>query len=112
MPIEMVSVSKRGCLCKRRVGIWPDAEISGKNAQRFYDWAVNECSSADDILIIDLAKVEYVSAAGLTAMLNVAKFAVLRGINIVWKNMNPNTARLIWLAGLDKVIEIDPHPTP
>jgi len=108
----MVSMPNQGCFCQKWVGSWPDTEISARNADRFYHWAADECARAADLLVIDLARVEYVSAAGLTAMLRVAKLAVLQEIRVIWKNVNPNIARLIRLAGLDKVILIAPQPTP
>jgi anti-anti-sigma factor len=89
------------------LGVWENEEISAKNCDNFLRWATDGLAEGISLFIIDLGSVEYVNAAGLASMLRVSRLASLRGIRIIWRNVNENIANLVRLAGLSKVIEVE-----
>ena len=90
---------------KKMVRIWAWNEISAQNCSSFMAWARSGISSTGSILVIDLQNVDYINAAGLTAMIWVNRAAVDEGINLKWMNLEPNVARLLKMTNLEKVLD-------
>ncbi len=57
-------------------------------------------------LIVDLGAVEYVSSAGLCALLNLAKLAKTRNSRLILCGPNPSVRQILKLSGFDKLIPI------
>ena len=93
------------CKPERVSAIWNGKEINARNSGDFLNWAENECKYQVPQMTIDLGNVEYINAAGLTALVRLYRFAADRGIPLRLLNLDPNVAMLLRLTGLDRIIE-------
>ncbi len=86
-----------------RVCRWQGREITGTQADSFFDWAAGEFKDSPERCVIDLGRVEYVNAAGLSSMLRVNRLASYKGVHLFWRSLDKNVANLVRLAGLNNV---------
>ncbi|MEV7730395.1 STAS domain-containing protein [Streptomyces sp. NPDC087917] len=60
------------------------------------------------LLVLDLARLEFCDSSGITAMLAARNLAIEQGATIALANIPQNTARILRILGLDQVFT--PHP--
>ncbi len=67
--------------------------------------AVNENAPLCDKLVLDLAGVDYISSAGIRAVLNARK--TVGGDNLTLRNLNRNVFEIFKMTGFTKVLNIE-----
>jgi anti-anti-sigma factor len=88
------------------IRLWRAGEIAGRNSELFIRWAVGELEGSRSPLVIDLRRVRYVNAAGLSSIVAVCRFASLHRRPLFWINLDKNVANIIELAGLKRMLEM------
>ncbi len=64
--------------------------------------AVNDCVGKCEKLVLDMAKVDYVSSAGIRVIIQVHQAAGQNGFSL--KNVSQNVMQLLTMTGFDKVL--------
>ena len=85
---------------------WPHEEISSKNSSVFQRWINDELMPKTGVISVDLRNVDYVNAAGLTAMIRASRLADNMGVNLEWINLDQNVAKLMELTRLDSILNV------
>lgn len=103
----VLTVEKREKLDRLHISLeWPQEEISSKNSRLFQRWINDELKPKTGLISVDLRNVDYVNAAGLTAMMRVSRLAGNMGVDLEWINLDPNVAKLMELTRLDSILNV------
>ncbi|KUR72788.1 hypothetical protein AQZ52_06080 [Novosphingobium fuchskuhlense] len=67
-----------------------------------------EIIAKSDHVVVDCATVDYVSSAGLRALLVAAKAAQSKGMKFAVCSLKPHVKEIFTVSGFDKIVRIDP----
>ena len=88
----------------------PQGRLDGASSSAFESDGIAIIESGGKLLLIDLEELDYVSSAGLRALLSIAKHIVAAGGRMAVCSAKPNIAELFDVSGIDGIIDI--HGTP
>ncbi len=84
----------------------PSGRIDGFNAQDFHQTLSGEMSGEDTAVLVDMSGLNYISSAGLRAILMIAKALWQRKAKFMLCSLSGSIAEVFKMSGFDKIIEI------
>ncbi len=85
--------------------LWPEGWIDSTNAQELEHAAFGEAADCDK-MIIDFSKVDYISSAGIRAIL--AAYREMEDKDgLTLRSLNDNVANILRLTGFDQQLDIE-----
>lgn len=87
-----------------------EGRVDGSNASDFQDALEDAIGAEDESVILNLAKLDYISSAGLRIILLSAKNLRQRDINFAICSLSPSVHELFIISGFDQIIAIHSSP--
>ena len=97
-----ISTEREGTLLVAKAG----GRLDSINAREFDDALKSAISDSDQVLIMDLEKVSYVSSAGLRAILGVVKDLNRRAVKFAMCSLSDPIREVFRISGFDKIVTI------
>ena len=97
-----ISTEREGTL----LVVKPGGRLDSINAREFDDAMRSAISQSDQVVIIDLENVSYVSSAGLRVILLTAKTLQKRGAKLLICSLSEPIREVFEISGFDKIISI------
>ncbi|MEI6642764.1 MAG: STAS domain-containing protein [Novosphingobium sp.] len=86
---------------------FPESRIDSVSATSFQDQLVELIGRSDNV-VVDCADVEYVSSAGLRALLVAAKSAQTKGVKFAVCSLKSHVKEIFTVSGFDNMVQIHP----
>ncbi|MCY3815160.1 MAG: STAS domain-containing protein [Gammaproteobacteria bacterium] len=84
----------------------PSGRIDGFNAQDFHQTMTGSISDDDAAVLVDMSDINYISSAGLRAVLMIAKTLWQRKAKFMLCSLSGSIGEVFKMSGFDKIIEI------
>ncbi len=84
----------------------PAGRIDGFNAQDFHQTLSNAIGGDDTAVVVDMSALNYISSAGLRAVLMIAKALWQRKAKFMLCSLSGSIGEVFKMSGFDKIIEI------
>jgi len=84
----------------------PSGRIDGFNAQDFHQTLTGAISGDDTAVLVDMSGLNYISSAGLRAILMIAKALWQRKAKFMLCSLSGSIGEVFKMSGFDKIIEI------
>ncbi len=93
--------------------VTPEGRLDGTNSRDFEDSVLRQLRTADQAsqegqykVLIDMGKLDYVSSAGLRAILLIAKTLKTQRSNLVLCSLSPRIREVFKISGFDRIVPI------
>ncbi len=84
----------------------PSGRIDGYNAQDFHQTLSGTIGDDDNAVLVDMSGLNYISSAGLRAVLMIAKALWQRKARFMLCSLSGSIGEVFKMSGFDKIIEI------
>ena len=84
----------------------PSGRVDGFNAQDFHQTLTGAIGDDDTAVLVDMSGLNYISSAGLRAILMIAKALWQRKAKFMLCSLSGSISEVFKMSGFDKIIEI------
>ena len=86
--------------------IAPDGHLDAQTEEEFQYSVMRNIQDGELSILLDFSKLEYISSAGLRAILIVAKKQKENGGKLGVSGLQPNVAEVFSVSGFDKIVDV------
>lgn len=86
--------------------ISPDGHLDAQTEEQFQYSVMKNIHDGETSILLDFSKLEYISSAGLRAILIVAKQQKETGGKLGVSGLQPNVAEVFSVSGFDKIVDV------
>ena len=86
--------------------ISPDGRLDAQTEEQFQYSVMKNIQDGETSILLDFSKLEYISSAGLRAILIVAKQQKETGGKLGVSGLQPNVAEVFSVSGFDKIVDV------
>lgn len=86
--------------------VTPAGNLDAESEKEFQDSVISNIDAGEKSILLDFSKLEYISSAGLRALLIIAKKQKENGGKLGVSGLHKNVAEVFSVSGFDKIVDV------